>query len=223
MEVQSDKDALSLRAFGRLVLDWKDAHPWHAEENPFWKLVAEVLLVRTTREAVKRVFSELKQRFPSAEALASGRREDVEAVVAEVGLKARGRALIEAARLFSKGLPTLSEVSRLPYVGPYVLSAYKLYALSEPAFPLDSTVARVAYRFLKGEEPPKRRSKSRKGGEPYKDPFLTRIARELEEGSDPEELKGIHQGVLYVGWKWCRSTPKCDLCPVRGACAFRAS
>jgi len=221
MGICTEKEALSLRVFGRVALDWKGAYPWHSEENPFWKLVAEILLVRTTREATKKAFSELKQRFPSVEALASAKREDVEAVVAEVGLKARGRALIDAARLFSEGPPAAEEVSRLPYVGPYVFSAYKLYALSQAAFPLDSTVARVAYRFLKGEEPPKGRSRNRKGGEPYKDAFLTRLARKLEEKLNVEELKDIHQGVLYVGWKWCRGLPKCEHCPVKKVCAFK--
>jgi len=206
--------------------DWRERHLWHRVKDPFWKLVGEVLLTRTTRVSAEKALEKIMRAYPTPESLAAADLREVEAVVSEVGLKKRALTLMQAARLFLGGdePPSPEEVRRLPQVGSYISDAYSLYALSLKAFPRDANIERVFYRSLLGSDPPGRRvgPRKRRRSDPYKDEVLTRLIGRMTEGLGVEEVKGLHQGALLVAWSYCRGKPLCLECPLREVCSYRS-
>lgn len=197
-----------LDLIARLSLLGVDARawPWREEVDPFWKAVAEILLVRTTRKAVARVYLRLRQAFPSPRELAAASEEEIRALVREVGLLKRAEAIKALAKKVDSGEDLYSALSDTPQVGKYVLGAFRLYALGESEFPVDGNVRRVLGRVL--------------GVEPTEvGPLLVRC---LGEGPlDADTLRKAHLAVLDIAWEFCHGkAPRCRVCPLRGRCSF---
>jgi len=180
--------------------------PWRKETDPFWKAVAEILLIRTTRKAAARAYLRLKQVFPSSREVAIAKEEEIRGLIKEVGLLKRAKAIKTLAEKVSSGEDVYRALSQTPQVGKYVLGAFKLYALGEREFPVDGNIRRFFGRAL-GIEPLEVES------------LLARLLAEVP--LDTDVLRNAHLAVLDIAWEFCHGkAPKCWACPVREYCSF---
>jgi A/G-specific adenine glycosylase len=215
---QPDPDERLLTALCEAGRQHYGAYPWHRDTDPFRKLLAEVLLARTTRRVVARLYGLLATEYPDADALARAEEADLLELLAPAGLRSRTRKLRDlAAAVASQGrLPrTRDGLLALPLVGQYTADAALLYVHREWALPLDSSAQRVLHRALAGRDPGR--------SSPYNDTFLLSVRHGLRERLPVDALLWFHQGVVAVAWTHCRAEPKCDGCPLSHACRYAAA
>ena len=209
---------------GALLLDWYDRHarvmPWRVgpadrrarvRPDPYRVWLSEVMLQQTTVAAVRDYFHRFTARWPTVQALASARDEEVMAEWAGLGYYARARNLLKCARAVA-GLGAFPETREgllaLPGIGPYTASAVASIAFDEAATVVDGNVERVMARLFAVETPL-----------PAAKPELTALAESLT----PILRPGDHaQAVMDLGATICTpKSPACGICPVNALCRAR--
>jgi len=193
-------------------LPWR-AMPGESAPDPYRVWLSEVMLQQTTVAAVKPRFERFLSRWPTIEALAVARDEDVLSEWAGLGYYARARNLIACAREVAArgGFPTSEdELRKLPGIGGYTAAAIAAIAFGQRALVMDTNVERVVAR-LNGIEEPVAESKAR--------------LRELLDLMTPEIGAGdFSQAMMDLGATICRPRgPDCSVCPLKSGCAAHAS
>lgn len=101
----------------------------------------------------------------------------------------------------------------LPGVGGYTAAAVAAFAFGRRASVVDTNIRRVHARLIRGEALPA--------------PALTAAERRLAEAllpDDDETSVRWNAGVMELGAMVCTArSPKCSICPVADACAWRAA
>ncbi|WP_107957282.1 hypothetical protein [Sphingomonas aurantiaca] len=191
--------------------------PWRLPAaTTYEKIAVEVLLQRTTANAVGRFYAEFFARFPSWEALADARPEELETFLKPLGLwRRRAVSLLGLARYAAKtnGLfPTDPRLHRdIPAVGQYVSNAILSFQHQQRTPLLDVNMARVIERFLR----PRRLADIR-----Y-DPWLQAASHWFVRRGD---VQSANWAVLDFAAIICKArTPLCTSCPVNTRCAYFAS
>jgi len=194
-------------AVNRILSWWKAQDrnrkpPWRAESDPYRILVAEILLIRTRRDAVEKVYSRFIEKFPSAYDLASADPEEVKAIVKPLGLIKRAELLIRMARELTRGTPP----ERVSGVGEYIRRLIVLRTGGKGPPALDSNAKRV-YERITGTELLRR---------PEKDEKLADFFGSC--GYDPLE---VTYAVMDFAYEICRPRkPKCAECPLLNLCRY---
>jgi endonuclease-3 len=180
-------------------------------EDPYTLLVAVVLSAQCTDARVNLVTPELFRRFPGARDLAGARPADVEELIQSCGLfRAKAKALIGASRAILEEhggrVPRSREaLSTLPGVGNKTAGVVSMHLGGDPAFPVDTHVARLAYRlgFTRQADPDK-------------------IEADLR-ALFPEALwMPGHHALIFHGRSICLArAPDCPRCPVADLCPKR--
>jgi A/G-specific adenine glycosylase len=196
----------------RRVIDWEKRHwipyPWRVNRTPYKVLVAEVLLKRTTRQAVAREFPKFIARFPDIETLYRAPIEEIEEMLRHLGLyKQRAQQLKELAKViverFGGRIPDRWEdLVVLPGVGPYIAGAVLSFGYGKPAPVVDSNVMRLLGRLLG--------LKSKR----YEDYIRVGWRLVPEEEHDYFNYGLIDLGALVCSYRG----PKCSECPLRDVC-----
>jgi A/G-specific adenine glycosylase len=209
-------------ALRRRLLAWYDADrrtlPWRFAQHgadPYRVWLAEVMLQQTQVAAVVPYFQRFVARFPTLEALAAAREDDVLALWSGLGYYARARNLRAAARAAVArhgGLPASLEALRaLPGFGPYTAGAVASIAFAIPASAVDGNVARVLARLFLVEGDPAARATGER---------LRAIADALVPADRPGDW---NQALMDLGATVCRKpSPACVRCPVAPLCRARA-
>lgn len=204
------------------LIAWYDRHarvlPWRARPSeraePYRVWLSEVMLQQTTVKAVIPYFHAFTTRWPTVEALAAARDEDVMAAWAGLGYYARARKLLECARFVAGAhggrFPDSEEALRtLPGIGPYTAAAIAAIAFDRRAVVVDGNVERVVTRLyaIEDELPGAKALVRRKTGE-----------------FTPAERPGdFAQAMMDLGATICTPRkPACGLCPWRGGCRAAA-
>jgi len=207
-------------ALHRRLLGWWDAGhrdlPWRYPQraaDPYRVWLSEVMLQQTQVAAALPYYRRFTERFPTLEALAAARDEEVYALWSGLGYYARCRNLLAAARLALArhgGLPgSLEALRALPGLGPYTAGAVASIAFALPAAAVDGNVARVLARLFRVEgAPAARRVRER----------LEALARALVHRRRPGDW---NQALIELGATVCRRSPACARCPVAASCAAR--
>lgn len=208
-------------AFQSSLLDWYDksarALPWRIppgsakRSDPYRVWLSEIMLQQTVVKTVLPYFETFTSRWPTVEALASARDEDVLSAWAGLGYYARARNLLACARAVAArgGFPDTEEgLLSLPGVGPYTAAAIAAIAFGRPAAVVDGNIERVMARIFAIETPL-----------PDAKPTL----REAAAALTPEHRPGDHaQALMDLGAGICRpKTALCLACPVGEFCAAR--
>jgi A/G-specific adenine glycosylase len=167
------------------------------------------MLQQTTVAAVQPRFEHFVARWPTIEALATAKDEDILSEWAGLGYYARARNLIACARQVAarNGFPkTSAELRRLHGIGAYTSAAIAAIAFGEKAAAVDTNVERVIAR-LNGV----RRSSRRE-------------IEELMLDSMGDERPGdFVQAVMDLGATICRPRqPRCSECPLKDDCVASA-
>ncbi len=208
-----------------VLLAWYDAHarvmPWRVSPqdraagqrpDPYRVWLSEVMLQQTTVATVRAYFRRFTDRWPSVQALAAARDEEVMAEWAGLGYYARARNLLKCARAVAAmgGFPPTREgLLALPGVGPYTAAAVAAIAFDEAATVVDGNVERVVSRLYAVETPL-----------PAAKPDLTRLAATLTPATRPGDFA---QAMMDLGATICSPRkPACGICPLFDLCEARA-
>ena len=146
------------------LLDWYARHarelPWRTSPaaraygerpDPYHVWLSEIMLQQTTIPHGTPYFLKFIGRWPSVEALAAAKDEDVMAAWAGLGYYARARNLLKCAREVAErgSFPeTETELRKLPGIGPYTAGAIAALAFGQQAAAVDGNVERVFSRLL---------------------------------------------------------------------------
>lgn len=210
-------DEARRRAFIRKLLAWGRRNgrplPWRDQPDPFRVLVTEVLLQRSRGTTFARIYNELFERFPDANAMAMADPEEIAAIIRPLGLVRRAHTLKRlAVEVVERGgVPgSVEEMLRLFGVGRYSASATAAGAFGQPVAAVDATSARV-YRRVFGLPGPK---------DSHVDEELWKLAASVTPRSRAQEW---NWAVLDLAAAICLpKLPRCHLCPVNKEC-LRAS
>ena len=202
------------------MLAWYDRKkrdlPWRRKPTVYRTLVSEIMLQQTVVAAVVPYFERFTARFPTMQALAAAREEEVLALWSGLGYYSRARHLHRTAQLVVRTLggklPANEEALRqLPGVGAYTAAAVAAIAFSRRTLPVDGNVARVLAR-IRGE----RRSIDR----PAVRAGLRRLGQPLQPAQRPGDFA---QAMMELGALCCLPRePSCLQCPVSRFCRAHA-
>ena len=152
-------------------------------------------------------------RWPTIEALAAAKDEDVMAAWAGLGYYARARNLLKCARTVAArgSFPkTEADLRKLPGIGPYTAGAIAALAFGEPTAAVDGNVERVFSRLLAMTGDWKTEKKR-----------IGDIVRSLVPVDRPGAFA---EAIMDLGAILCTPTkPNCMICPLTELCAGRAS
>ncbi|HUL84701.1 MAG TPA: A/G-specific adenine glycosylase [Actinomycetota bacterium] len=193
----------------RRAYPWRRAHP-----DPYAVLVSEVMLQQTQAPRVALVFERFLARFPDVRTLARASRPDVIRAWAGLGYNRRAVALhataIAIEREHHGEVPgTVDALRTLPGVGPYTAGAVASIAFGAAVPAPDVNVRRVVARVLHGREP--------------QDVAAGDLATAAAAFLDRKDPGGWNQALMDVGRELCRPSPRCEACPLRRGCRFRAA
>ncbi len=186
-------------------LPWRSP-PGARAPDPYVVWLSEIMLQQTTVATVMPRFERFLERWPSVDALARAKDEDILSEWAGLGYYARARNLIACAReVAARGAfpKTAAELRRLPGIGAYTSAAIAAIAFAEKAPAVDTNVERVIAR-LNGMAQPAR----------------TEVERHLLDMMDDQHPGDVVQALMDLGATVCRpKRPQCAECPLNGDCA----
>lgn len=202
-------------AIRRRLLAWyaknKRDLPWRRRQSdPYAQWVAEIMLQQTRVETVLRYYEPFLARFPTIQALAQARHQDVLKMWEGLGYYRRALHLHRAAQELckhNKEIPTSAKDFRqLSGVGDYTAAAIASIAYGEPVAAVDANVARVLGRLLglAGKGSGNARAE------------LHEAANRLLNKKRPGDF---NQAWMDLGSSACLPrTPRCSLCPLKKYC-----
>lgn len=219
-------DDVTLPVIGADLLDWYDANarilPWRVGPadrragqmaDPYKVWLSEIMLQQTTVAAVEGYFAVFTRRWPSVDALAAAKDEDVMGAWAGLGYYARARNLLKCARIVAQDCggrfpDSYDALLTLPGIGPYTAAAIASIAFDQPETVMDGNVERVVARLFHVETPL-----------PQAKPELKAHAA----GLTPKTRPGDHaQAMMDLGATICTPrNPACGICPLMAHCAAR--
>jgi A/G-specific adenine glycosylase len=200
------------------LLSWYRAndlgYPWRLSPDPYFVLVAEVMLQQTQASRVAEAFPRFVARFPHVAALGSASRADVLREWGGLGYPRRAVALHRAARAVADDhggvVPSAVVVLQtLPGVGAYTAAAVASIAYGEPVAAIDTNVRRVLSRLAYGRD-----------ADDVPAASIRRAAAAWLAKTEPGDW---NQAVMDLGRAVCKPVPRCDLCPLAPGCRFRAN
>ncbi len=199
------------------------------DHDPLGGLVETILSQSTSDVNSHRAFRDLRQAFPSWEAVREAPAEDVARAIQRGGLANIKAQRIHAALWALTGaLPSAEDgedldagfthwltampvaqareqLQQLPGVGPKTAACVLLFSLGLPAMPVDTHVFRVSQRL--GLLPPRT--------------SLTRAHAAFDAATPAEMVYPLHILLITHGRRVCRAqNPRCDGCALLAICPF---
>lgn len=199
----------------KALLSWfeKNARdlPWRQTKDPYKIWISETMLQQTTSRAVIPFYEKFVKKFPTVQALAKAKLEDVFEHWAGLGYYSRARNLHKASQILAENFPkTHTELMDLPGFGPYTARSVASLAFKEPVGVLDGNVIRVLSRL----EDLKTEWWKPKGRQTLQD-----MADRWVQGV-PSEI--MNQALMELGATVCMpQNPACLLCPLQMNCKAR--
>jgi A/G-specific adenine glycosylase len=198
----------------RRIIDWEKKnwvpYPWRVDRTPYKVLIAEILLKRTTRQAVAREFPRFIKKFPDLYTIYRAPLMEVAEALRNLGLyNQRAVQLKELAKILvekydGKVPDDWGELTSLPGVGSYVAGAVLSFGYGKPAPVVDSNVMRLLGRLL--------------GLELNKHEACLRILWRLVPQKDHEYF---NYGLIDLGALVCNyRKPVCRICPLKDLCVM---
>ncbi|MGH9370173.1 MAG: A/G-specific adenine glycosylase [Vicinamibacterales bacterium] len=210
-------DARTRQRFRRRLLDWYRRNgrdlPWRRTRDPYHILVSEIMLQQTQVDRVLPKYRQWLEKYPTLEALATAREDDVEMTWRPLGYNVRPRRLhaiaLESVVRYGGELPS-DEETLLSFkgIGVYTAGAVLSFAFGQRAAILDTNVARVLFRVFVGRGHLKAHASRR---------HLWTLSRTL---LPIRHVFDFNQALMDFGATVCTARkPKCLLCPMQSGCA----
>jgi A/G-specific adenine glycosylase len=199
------------------LLSWHEVNTarfqWSETKAQYKILLAETLLRKTTREQVSRIFDKLTQRYPTIESLASADAKELEKMIKPLGMqKKRSALLIRLANYivtkYGGEIPrSVSELKKIPGIGPYSANAILCLAYDENLPLVDTNVIRVIERVF-GVKSKKARART--------DPNVWLFVENLIPRG---KARDFNLAILDFANLVCTAKyPKCQFCFARDIC-----
>ena len=190
-----------------------DPWNWHTQQTPFEVLIGTVLSQRTRDEKTDAAARALFSRYPSPEALAAAKVEEIEKLIRPVNYyRTKAKRIHEIcaillARYNGRAPDTIAELMKLPGVGRKTASCVMVYGFRRPALPVDTHVHRIANRIgLVQTSVPEE------------------TERALCEVLPERHLMSCNELMVKHGQTICRPRgPKCEECPLASACLYAST
>ena len=188
---------------------YPDAKPTMRYESPFQLLMVVILSAQATDKSVEKVTPTLFDRFPNPESVVASSPEEIESYIRSIGLyrnKAKyiyksSQQLIE---WFDGEVPkTRKELQSLTGIGPKSANIMLSVAYQEPAFAVDTHVARICkhHQIVDQNATPEE------------------IEERVCEVIPPEIWGPAHQAMINFGREICHPrNPKCEEYPELYTC-----
>lgn len=220
----------------RRVLAWFDRNardlPWRRSNNPYHIWVSEIMLQQTRVGAVFEHYARFLAAFPTVDALARAKEEEVLAVWSGLGYYRRAMNLHRAAQQVDREmegrLPGSAEtLLKLPGVGRYTAAAIASIAFGEPVVAIDGNVERIVLRLFPWPEGGRANGD---GGAKAAPPDIaprpvsrSRWVRGIAELIlDPKRPGDFNQAMMDLGATVCLPRrPLCAACPLHSLCRTR--
>jgi endonuclease-3 len=219
--VSSDLKKRALQVHERLI-DMYGEPEWRSDLDPISQLVSTILSQNTNDVNRDRAFQQLRERFPTWEAVRDAEMAAVKDAIRVAGLaNHKGPTIVHSLQHITEErgeleLDFLRECSvkeakawltDIKGVGPKTASIVLLFALDMPAFPVDTHVHRVTQRLGLIDDSTSREQ-----------------AHEILESALPTRLYYVfHLNLIRHGREVCAArTPHCDECDLRDLCAYYA-
>lgn len=200
------------------LLSWYDAHkrplPWRRSYAPYEILISEVMLQQTQMERGVQYFLRWMKRFPTLSSVAEAPEEEIMHYWEGLGYYRRARFLHQAAKAvqdrFGGVLPqTREELSSLPGLGEYTVSALLGIAYEHDTVTVDANVERIFSRLLDIETPVRKK------------PASARIRGTAQALLPPGKARQYNQALMELGALVCTKSPRCPECPLLPWCEAR--
>jgi endonuclease-3 len=186
----------------------RPAVPLH-HADPYTLLVATILSAQTTDKKVNQVTPALFARAPAPAALADMPAEEIHALIRVIGLaSAKARYLKAMAALLVErhggAVPAdFAALEALPGVGHKTASVVMAGAFGVPAFPVDTHIHRLAWRWGLSEGT-----------------NVARTERDLKSLFPPARWHDVHLQMIYFGREYCPALrhdwARCPICAWAG-------
>lgn len=207
--------------FSNTILDWYAIHkrdlPWREQGlDPYWVVVAEIMLQQTQVPRVIEKYKEFLSKFPTIYDLAGASRESV--ILAWRGLGYNRRALMlqqfaqEVVRLYDGKIPQVPEaLIKLSGIGPYAAGSIASFAFNRPDPAIDVNVRRIYMRFFHGRDE----------GLPMAKEEEKKLYTLVKSSIPDNQSCDLHNALMDFGSLVClRDAPKCSECVLRKSCGF---
>ena len=197
------------------LLRWYHARkrslPWREQPEPYAVWVAEIMAQQTRLETMLPYYQLWMLTFPTVQALAAAREQQVLNAWEGLGYYSRARNLHKAARqLVAEAggrMPRTAALLRsLPGVGAYTAGAIASLAFGEDVPAVDGNAVRVLSRLFDVEEPVHTAAGQQR--------LWALAAEHLPTGQAAE----YNQALMDLGATLCSPRPKCAECPLHARC-----
>ena len=180
-----------------------------SHDSPFTLLIAVLLSAQTTDKKVNEVTPGLWAAYPTVSLLAAADPEDVRVLIREIGLApTKSKNIVKLAnQLLDKHdgeVPgNYPDLEALPGVGHKTASVVMSQAFGEPAFPVDTHIHRLAYRWglSNGKN-------------------VVQTERDLKRLFPREEWNALHLRIIFFGREYCpalhHDAQACPICSWAG-------
>ena len=200
-----------------MVLGWYATHArrflWRvASPDPYVVLVSEIMLQQTQTSRVQEKLPAFLRQFPDFEALASADNATIVRAWQGMGYNNRALRLRDCARevleRFDGSLPSnAADLTSLPGLGPYTVSAILSFAFHQDTIVLDVNIRRLYSRVFRQLSTTL---------DVLPEPVLHHIAGEVYPRGRSSEW---HQACMDIAAQYCTArSPRCLFCPVARAC-----
>lgn len=186
--------------------------PWRLTKDPYYILIAEVMLHRTQASQVEPIFLHFIKQYPKLSILASSNAEDLQKTLFSLGLRWRIGMIHKMAQdienRFNGQVPQgKGELASLPGVSEYIASAVRCFAWNLQEALIDTNTVRIAGRLFNLEV-----KESSRRNSAFRDLLKALV--------DPDEPRYFNFALLDLSALICtKRSPKCYDCPVCTHCA----
>lgn len=209
--------AREMRNIRNALLHWVQAYgrhfPWRTISSPWSIVVTEILLRKTTADAVARFLAKFLDRYPTPHALAAITRDELASQLAGLGLRyQRADQLLALAKVLVERhngqIPeAFDELLSLPGVGIYTAVATRVFGFGRSGGVVDTNTVRIISRLYE--------VRSRKV-EARKDKYFWDVASHLVGEAAADKL---NWSLLDLGALLCTPRdPRCSECPIQKWC-----
>jgi A/G-specific adenine glycosylase len=217
MDSYSHYDEDDTAFFRDSLLSWfrknRRKYPWRKKSaTNYQRIIAEVLLKRTTAKAASEFFIHFIIKYPSWKTLSCASESELQKDFKPIGLwKQRARDIKKLSQILAASngkFPRIKkEILKLPGVGQYVANAVLLFCYKEKVPLLDSNMARVLQRFYGYEKSKLVINK-----------MVMELAGLVLDVDDPLSLNWaiIDFAALICHYRY----PRCDECDLRIRCKY---
>lgn len=213
--------SLKKEVFVERLLEWRskffkhEDFPWRLTNDPFRILVAEVLLRKTTREQVSKLYEDFIKKYPTPEALASAPIQSIENNIKSLGIEHKRALLLKRlgetlTKKYGGVIPSTREkLLKLPSVGEYTANAVLCFAYGKDAPLVDTNVARIMDRVFSIKYIKTSRRSIRR--------LWNKVAQMVPQGRAREFNLSLLDFANHV----CTARkPRCEICIIQDICDY---